>query len=83
MTAVLLSCILREEQKNIFLDSLCTDFAKKGSFNRQFQELCLQVVISQYLDLIEEKVPKELLQSTKETVRSTLELMLQIVEEIK
>lgn len=83
LTVVILSYILREETKSIFLDSLLETFAKTGEFNRQYQELCLEILKSQYLDLVEGKVPKELLQSTKETVRSTLKLMLQIVEDIR
>jgi hypothetical protein len=39
-------------------------------------------MVSQYLDLTNGKVPKELLNSTKENVRLTLESMLKAVEDV-
>jgi hypothetical protein len=81
-TIVMLSYILRENGKSIFLDSLFREFAETRKFNRQYQELCLEIVKSQYLDLIEGKVPKELLETTKEVVRMTFKSMLKVVEKI-
>jgi len=82
-STVMLIYVLKEGTKNIFLDSLLRDYKRTGEFNKQYQELCLDILKSQYLDLVEGKVPKELFQSTKENVRLTLELMLQVVEEIR
>lgn len=82
LTNVIVSSLLREGKKSIFLDSLYKDFKETGEFNEQFQELCLEVMISQYFDLVNGRVPKKLLQDTKENVRLTLEHMLQVVEEI-
>lgn len=46
------------------------------------RELCLEILKSQYLDLVEGKVTKELLQITKEVVIAQLRLMLKVVEDI-
>ena len=82
LASVLLGYLLKEEKKNIFLDSLYRDYKKTGEFNRQFQKLVLEAMVSQYLDLAENRVPARLVQITKEMVRLTLENMLQVIGEI-
>lgn len=74
--------LLTEGQENIFLESLFEDFKETGDFNKQFHEMCIEVLKSQYIDLVEGKVPKHLLGITKDTVRLTLENMLQAVNDL-
>jgi hypothetical protein len=70
-----LTYLLSDEGRNIFLDSLYSEFKATGRFNLQFQEFCLHILISQYLDLVNGKVPKELIPNVKNMVISQLELM--------
>ena len=77
---VILTYLLVEGKANIFLDSLLRGFKENKEFDRQFQEMGLQVLVSQYLDLVNGEVPKELLQNTKEMVKLQLKLMLDLVE---
>lgn len=82
LASVILSKLFGEGETNIFLDSLYKDFKEKGEFDRQFNEMCIEVLKSQYIDLIEGKVPKHLLEITKESVRLTLESMLQTIKDM-
>jgi len=79
---IIVSFLLEEGNKNIFLDSLIKEFNKSGELNKEFQKMWIDNMVSQYLDLINGKVPKELFQHTKEMVRLNLELMLESIEEI-
>jgi hypothetical protein len=82
LAIVILSKLLSEGQTSIFLESLYKDFKEKGEFNSQFNEMFIEVLKSQYIDLIEGKVPKKLLEITKENVRLTLETMIKAIEDI-
>ena len=63
---IIVSFLLKEGNKNIFLDSLIKEFNKSGELNKEFQKMWIDNMVSQYLDLINGKVPKELFQHTKE-----------------
>ena len=63
---IIVSFLLEEGNKNIFLDSLIKEFNKSGELNKEFQKMWIDNMVSQYLDLINGKVPKELFQHTKE-----------------
>jgi hypothetical protein len=80
---VLLSFLLVEDKSSIFLDSLLRGFKENKEFNRQFQEMSLHILISQYLDLVNDQVPRELLQNTKEMVIIQLESMLNEVKSLE
>lgn len=79
---VFLSALLQEGNKNTFLESIIKKYKEEGEFPPQFLKSCYEVIISLYIDLVEGKVPKEMVEQTKKIVQLTLLSMLEAISNI-
>ena len=79
---VMLSALLMEGKRNVFLEILIKKFKEEGKLPDQFHKFTLDINLSQYYELVEGRIPKELMEPTKQIVRESLRLMIEATNDV-
>jgi len=71
-----------EGKRNVFSEILIKKLKEEGKLPDQFHKFALDITLSQYYELIEGRIPKRLIEPTKQIVRECLRLMLEATSDV-